>query len=326
VSGAETAIAVEIGGSALRIGIVDQSGNVLRSARTDSSGLRDQSSASKVLLDEIQSFLGGASVRDHAGIGIAMAGLVDNEARSMVLASNLGWRDFHMGDEIEAMTGMRVVVDKDTNMSAIGELHAGAGLSAVASAEAGRGLDSFIYASLGTGVGGSVIRDRKLLRGIGNRGGEFGHVYAGGDLLCGCGRRGCLETIAGGAWITRRARESVGSKMLDLAGGDAEKITPIVIVQAAEQGDPEAREILADAARAVGIALVNAVRMIYPEAVILGGSVGSVREFIFEPIRVFVEEVSVLPGTNLPPVRVHPAGLGDSAALIGAGLAVFEGS
>ena len=314
------AIAVEIGGSALRIGIVDRDGQVLRSARKDSSPLRDQSTASKVLLSEIGDFLGDESIRDHAGIGIAMAGLVDNETRAMVLASNLGWRDFRMGDEIENITGMTVLVDKDTNMSAIGELHAGVG----------KGLNSFIYAALGTGVGGAVVYDKKLHRGIGNRGGEFGHVYSGGDVLCGCGMRGCLETIAGGASISRRAREAVhkgtGSKILDLAGGEIDAITPVIVVQAAEQGDSSAKEILSDAARAVGIALTNAIRMIYPEAVILGGSVGSVREFIFEPVREYVESSSVLPGTNLPPVRVLPAGLGDSAALIGAGLSVSEWS
>jgi glucokinase len=312
-----TAIAVEIGGSVLRLGLVDRDGRIIRSARNESAALRDQTTASKVLLDYIRQFLGDQPIEDFAGIGIAMAGLVDNEARSMVLASNLGWRDFHMGDEIEATTGMTVIVDKDTNMSAIGELYAGAG----------RDLNSFIYAALGTGAGGAVIYDRRLVRGIGNRGGEFGHLYSCGDALCGCGSRGCLETIAGGAHISRRAREAVADgrspKMLGLAG-DVDAITPRTVVQAAEQGDDPALGILSDAAHAVGIGLLNSVRMIYPEAVILGGSVGSVREFIFDPVKEYVERMSVLPGTNLPPVKVLPAGLGDSAALIGAGLSVFQ--
>jgi glucokinase len=313
-----TAIAVEIGGSVLRLGLVDGDGRIIRSGRRESAALRDQTTASKVLLDYIREFLGSQPVEGFAGIGIAMAGLVDNEARSMVLASNLGWRDFRMGDEIEAMTGMTVIVDKDTNMSAIGELHAGAG----------RELNSFIYAALGTGAGGAVIYDRRLVRGIGNRGGEFGHLYSGGDVLCGCGSRGCLETIAGGAHISRRAREAIargrGRRILTLAAGSEHDVTPKTVVQAAEQGDDAALGILSDAARVVGIGLLNSVRMIYPEAVILGGSVGSVREFIFEPVKAFVEGGSVLPGTNLPSVKVLAAGLGDSAALIGSGLSVFE--
>ncbi len=312
------AIAVEIGGSVLRLGLVDRDGRIIRSDRKESAALRDQTTASKVLLDDIKAFLGDQQIEDFAGVGIAMAGLVDNEARSMVLASNLGWRDFHMGDEIEQMTGMRVVVDKDTNMSAIGEMHAGSG----------KGLNSFIYAALGTGAGGAVIYDRRLIRGIGNRGGEFGHLYSGGDVLCGCGSHGCLETVAGGAHISCRAREAIargrGRKILSLAAGDEHDITPRTVVQAAEQGDEAAVEILGDAAMAVAVGLLNAVRMIYPEAVILGGSVGSVQEFIFAPVKVYVETNSVLPGTNLPAVRVLAAGLGDSAALIGSGLSVFE--
>ena len=307
-------IGIEIGGSVLRIGLVSKDGKIVRSARKDSSALRDQSTASRILLDEITDFLGDRSCE---GIGIAMAGLVDNERRMMVLASNLGWRDFPLGDEIAELTGLPVVTDKDTNMAALGELHAGAG----------RGLSSFIYMTLGTGAGGSVIYDQRLIRGIGNRGGEFGHVYSGGDKVCGCGLTGCLETWAGAVWIGCRAREIVQSgcqsQMLSLAG-DIEDIDSRIVVQAAEQGDQPAKGILADAAEAVGVALLNAVRMIYPEAVIIGGSIGSIREFIFDPIKDFVETKSVLPRTGLPPVRVLPAELGDSAAMIGAGLSVFE--
>ena len=256
-------------------------------------------------------------IRDCAGIGVAAAGLVDNEARAMVLASNLGWRDFHLGDEIAESTNLPTVVDKDTNMAALGELAAGAG----------RGMSSFIYAALGTGVGGAVICDGKLLRGIGNRAGEFGHVFAGGSESCGCGLHGCLETIAGGASIGRRAKEAAGSgnksKILELADGVIDDISALTVVQAAEQEDELAREILEDAASAVGIALLNAVRMVYPEAVILAGRLGAVHEFIFQPVKEFVESESVFPGTNLPPVRVLPAGLGDTAAIVGAGLSVF---
>lgn len=310
------AIAVEIGGSVLRLGLVAKDGRIVRAARKESTALRDQTKAAGILLEDIKQFLGDQQVRDFAGIGIAMAGLVDNEARSMVLASNLGWRDFHLGDEIEDLTDMLTIVDKDTNLSAVGELHAGAG----------KGLNSFIFAALGTGAGGSVIYDKRLIRGIGNRGGEFGHVYSNGDVLCGCGSRGCLETIAGGSHISRRAREAVaegrGSRILELAGGDPNAITPVTVVQSADQGDEAALGILSDAAQAVGVALLNAVRMIYPEAVILGGSVGSVGKYIFDPVKDYVERMSVLPGTNLPSVKVLPAGLGDTAALIGAGFSV----
>lgn len=316
------ALGIEIGGSILRMGLVDSDGRIRHSMRASSSHLRDQSHAIELLLADVEGFLieVDADIRDCAGVGIAAAGLVDDESRRMVLASNLGWRDLEIGGPIESLTGLRTLVDKDTNMSALGELFAGAG----------RGLDSFIYASVGTGVGGGVIVGGRLLRGIGNRAGEFGHVFAGGSNVCGCGSVGCLETLAGGAWLARHAKAAVlgcdGALPSELAGGDLDTISACIVVQAAEEGDETARNILAQAAEALGIALLNAVRMIYPEAVILGGSIGAVREFIFEPVKAFVEANSILPGTGLPSVRVLQAGLGDSGAIVGAATSVFRAS
>lgn len=311
------ALGVEIGGTVLRMGIVTPEGKILRSYRGESASLRDQTSAARVLRARIDAFLSDSNVSlsDCAGIGIGAAGLVDNERRMMVLASNLGWRDFRLGDELEDMMGTLVLMDKDTNMAALGELFAGSG----------KDLDSFIYATLGTGVGGAVVYGRKLLRGIGNRAGEFGHVIAGGDQVCGCGSIGCLETIAGGMAIARRGREAgeAGSRIRDLVSGNLEDVTPLVVVRAADDGDPAAQDILSQAADAVGVALLNAIRMIYPQAVILGGSLGSVCR-IFSLVKVYVEQHSVLPGTNLRPVRVLHPGLGDSAAVIGSALSVFE--
>ncbi len=313
------ALGIEIGGSTLRMGLVDGSGKIRHSARTPSCHLRDQGHAVELLLADVEGFLidADAELSDCAGIGIAAAGLVDNEKRAMVLASNLGWRDLEIGGPIEDLTQIPTIVDKDTNMAALGELNAGAG----------RGLDSFIYASIGTGVGGCVISGGQVLRGIGNRAGEFGHLYAGGSEICGCGSCGCLETLAGGAWLARHAKEAIldgaGSVMTELANGNVEEISARTVVEAADDGDALAMEILARAADAVGVGLINAIRMIYPQAVILGGTVGSVRKFVFEPVKKFVESSSILPGTNLPPVQVLHAGLGDSAAIIGAALEVM---
>lgn len=307
------ALGIEIGGSALRMGLVDSDGRIRHSMRKSSSHLRDQSHAIELLLADMEGFLieADAELSDCAGIGVAAAGLIDYESRRMVLASNLGWRDLEIGGPIEELTGTRTVVDKDTNMAALGELAAGAG----------NGLDSFIYAAIGTGVGGSVISNGQILRGIGNRAGEFGHLAAGGNDLCGCGARGCLETLAGGAWMARHACEAVGDGSPSIMVG--QEITARTVVEAAEQEDRLAIEILSRAADAVGVALVNAIRMLYPQAVILGGSVGSVRKFLFDPVKELVESRSVLPGTDLPPVQVLHTGLGDSAAIIGAALSVF---
>jgi glucokinase len=315
------AVGIEIGGSVLRLGLIASDGRVLRSARKASAHLRDQSRAAGLLRTDIDSFLAESNVSpaDCAGIGIGMAGLVDNERRTMILASNLGWRDFHLGDEISSLTKVRTIVDKDTNMAAVGELAVGAGV----------GLRSFVYATLGTGVGGAVIYNGRLLRGIGNRAGEFGHVLLDGPEECGCGYRGCLETVAGGVAVAREARKALEggahSTIRDVVSGLLKDITAQTVVEAAENGDDVAHEILDRAAHATAVSLLNAIRMIYPEAVIIGGSLGT-STFVFESIREFVEANSVFPGTHLPPVRVFPAGLGDDAAIVGAGLSVFQGS
>ncbi|MCL6520621.1 MAG: ROK family protein [Armatimonadetes bacterium] len=309
------AIGVEIGGTTLRIGLVDEKGNVAHAIRLSSSDLYNQNTATERLIVHITEFLWEIqkSFDECNGIGIAAAGYVDNNAKTMVVASNLGWRNFALGREVEDLIGKPVVMDKDTNMAALGEFSVGAG----------RNLNSLIYVALGTGVGGAIIHEGRLLRGRRNSGGDFGHVFAGGDWKCGCGLVGCLETVAGGVAIARKAREAIeaGSKSIitDLVKNNPSDITAQTVAKASSEGDTLAQQILVEAGNAVGVALVNIIRMVGPEAVILGGSVGKVKE-IFETVKAYVEENSAFPGTDLPPVKVLPAALGDSAAIIGAGL------
>ncbi|MDI6827459.1 MAG: ROK family protein [Armatimonadota bacterium] len=315
MSAKKQAIGIEIGGTTLRIGLVDEKGNVRHAIRLPSSDLYNQSTATERLIVHVTEFLWEiqTSLDECIGIGIAAAGYVDDAAKKMVVASNLGWRNFPLGLEVESLIDKPVVMDKDTNMAALGELVVGAG----------RGLHSFIYVALGTGVGGAVIHEGKLLRGRKNSGGDFGHVYVGGTRKCGCGFVGCLETIAGGLAIAKQAREAIeaGSRSIiqDLVKNNLSDITAKTVAKASSEGDDLAREILTKAGNAVGIALVNTIRMVGPEAVIIGGSVGEVKE-IFESAKNYVEENSVFPDTDLPPVQVIPAELRDSAAIIGAGL------
>jgi len=319
MSRGDCAIAVEIGGTALRIGIVDREGHLSRSVRLPSSELYDQTQATERLLARITEFLWEArtSLDTCSGIGIAAAGYVDNEAKKMVVASNLGWRNFPLGIEVEDLTALPVAMDKDTNMAALGEL----------SARGAESPSSFIYAAIGTGVGGAIVHERQLLRGRKNSGGDFGHVHAGGSTKCGCGLTGCLETVAGGIAIARRARNEIAQGkptiMKDMVSGVVKDISAETVARAAELGDSLAEEILVEASKAVGIALVNVIRMVGTEAVIIGGSLG-VAEPVFTNIKDYVESNSVFPDTDLPKVQVLRASLGETSALVGAGLSVFN--
>ena len=190
------------------------------------------------------------------GVGVGAAGLTDRRSGTVLLASNLGWRDVPLRDLLSAaLGGARVDVDKDTNVAALAEARLGAG----------RTLRHFLYVTVGTGIGGGEVLDGRLYRGATGGAGDIGHVVVDpAGPRCGCGASGCVEVYASGAGIVDRARER------GLAAEDTE-----AVFRAAEQGDPAAADVVEAAADALGLALATYVNLNNPEAIIVGGGVAA---------------------------------------------------
>src|SRR5439155_18173945 len=187
------------------------------------------------------------------GIGVSAPGPVEFEAGRVVDAPNLpGWRNVPLASILSEQLGLPAFLENDANAAAVGEHRFGAG----------RGVQEIIYLTISTGIGGGLILNGQLYRGVDGTAGELGHVVVDpSGPLDDCGMRGCLEIMASGTAIARMAREAVEAENLVGAthasplrrAAEAGELTSKEVDQAAEAGDPAAREILARAAHYLAI-------------------------------------------------------------------------
>ena len=239
------------------------------------------------------------------GVGVGAAGLTDWRTGTVLLASNLGWRDVPLADLLSAaLDGARVVVDKDTNAAALAEARLGAG----------RAFRHFLYVTVGTGIGGGEVLDGRLYRGATGGAGDFGHVVVDpAGPRCGCGASGCVEVYASGAGIVDRARER---------GLTADDLTTEAVFRAAEQGDPAAAGVIESAADALGLALATYVNLNNPEAIIVGGGVAAAAPGYRERAERALKRRALPALADV--VDVLPTGLDGDAGALGGALLLSE--
>ncbi|MGI8467394.1 MAG: ROK family protein [Pyrinomonadaceae bacterium] len=247
-------------------------------------------------------------------IGIGCPAPLDIERGLVCSPSNLrDWIEFPLVKMIENTFDVKTLLDNDANVAALGEFYYGAG----------RGFENILYVTISTGIGGAIINRGKIIQGIGGAAGEIGHtiVMPTGGEICGCGGRGCLETVGSGKSIARRARERLASGgetslMRDLTGNDLNAITAEIVVEAVKRGDRIAQEIWDEACRFIAVGIGNAINLIAPEAVIIGGGVSSAGELLLEPLRKLLKEnVRLIPTEK---ISIKRAALGKDSGVCGA--------
>jgi glucokinase len=178
---------------------------------------------------------------------------------------------------------------------------------------------------VGTGIGGGLIIGGRIHRGAHRAAGEVGHTIVEPDgHRCGCGNRGCWETVASGTAITRDGRTAVTrhahSLIAELAGGDPAAVTGEMVTRAAREGDPAARGILTEVGTRLGEGIAGLVNVLDPEVVVIGGGVAAAGDLLLEPARHAYERTVQL--SPSPPLA--PAALGADAAAVGAALLALE--
>lgn len=235
-----------------------------------------------------------------AGIGVSFGGHVNVERG--VIARSLhvpGWDGFPLSDRLEGEFDAPVLVDNDANAGALGEWRFGAG----------RGYRNLFYVTVSTGVGGGWIIDNRLARGADGMAGEVGHMLIVPDgPMCSCGRRGCLEAVASGRAIARRAQEITGREQ-----------TAKDVAAAAGLGVEWAEVLVIEAAEKLGTGLGNVLCLMNPEIVVLGGGVTKSGDNYWRQVRT-AAAARALPGVQ---VEIVPAKYADEAPLYGA-LALAE--
>jgi glucokinase len=247
-----------------------------------------------------------------AAVGVSFGGPVDF-ARGVVRLSHHvpGWDNWPLRDQLRAELGAPVAVDNDANAGALGEWKFGAGREAV----------SLLYVTVSTGVGGGWVLGGRVYRGAEGMAGEIGHtVVDPSGPLCICGRRGCVEILACGPAIARRARErleaepAAGAPLRRLIQDDLDALTAEHVSRAAMEGDALAGEVLLAAARALGTGIGNALSLMNPQKVVLGGGVAKSGAAWWAEVR-RAARANTLPEIS---ADIVPAALGDDAPLWGA--------
>lgn len=254
-----------------------------------------------------------AAARTVEAIGVALPGHLSPDLRSTTTIPNIDgdWQGYPLADMLECATAKPVLLMNDARAFASAELALGSA----------RGHSDVVFMTMGTGIGGAIALGGTVLRGPGDKIGEIGHMTAapGGDR-CGCGARGCLETVAGGralatAWSRALASRGTGNE--DRSTGNRDRsATPEDLVQAARSGDTTARKILDTAATAVGTVLGSVLAQLGLSTVVAGGGVAPALDLMRPAIEPALRDRRRLIG----PVTLLAAALGPYAGAMGAAL------
>ena len=306
-------IGFDLGGTKMLGAVLDARFRVVAAARHKSKG----AAGARKGIDRIVATVGevleqaALSRRAVAGIGIGVPGFVDLERGVVLQAPNLGWRDVPLRKALEKRFGVPVVVANDVDAGTFGEYQFGAGQRA----------RCVVGVFPGTGIGGGCVYEGRVLRGRAVSCMEIGHIpVQPGGALCGCGRRGCLETVASRLAIAAEAAQAAyrgeAPYLLAHAGTDLSLIRSGVIHAAIKGGDKVVERIVRRAARHIGVALAGVVDLLAPDVIVLGGGLAE------EMPSLFVQEVESTLRKGVVDAfhdtfRVVPAQLGDYATVMG---------
>jgi glucokinase len=308
-------IGVDVGGTKVAAGFVNGHGEMgehLRVAMNPRGTAEEGFAAVTTALDTLFAHK-PVSENSQFPIGICAPGPLDPRTGVVLNPPNVPcWRDFPLAGEIERRYGLRARVDNDGNAAALAESLWGAG----------KGFGNIFYGCIGTGIGAGIILDGKIFHGRTGSAAEGGHVsidYHG--PRCNCGKLGCIEALASGTAIARRAREATaadairGAALLSLAGGDAAAIRSATVARAADAGDELAREILSDTIEYLAVWLGNIVDLLEPDVMILGGGVAEMFRPHFGEIQARMKNWCV--NARHGEIALVPAHYGENSGIAG---------
>ncbi len=304
-------IGVDVGGTKVLGGVVNEHGTVLAHARRDTprqGGSALTQAIADVALELMKDY-------DVSCVGISAAGLVSFDRKTMLATPNIaGWNGVNLDKELSALIGLPLVIENDANAAAWGEARFGAGLNE----------DHLMMLTIGTGIGGGMVVNGQLYRGAFGVAAEFGHMRVVPDgHLCGCGGRGCFEQYASGNALLRHAREAINASpevarnLLALGDGTVGGLTGKHITDAARHGDAVALAAFNTTAQWLGAGIASLSVVLDPACVVIGGGVIDAGEILLAPTRAAVERYMPFAGKH-PSPRIIAAELGNEAGLVGA--------
>jgi glucokinase len=256
------------------------------------------------------------------GIGIVAPGPIEPQRGEIIYAPNIpSLRNIPLAHIVKERYGLPSLAENDANAAGLAEALFGAGV----------GHRYVFYVTVSTGIGTGLVIDGQIYGGKDGMAVEAGHVTIDHHgPVCNCGRRGCIEAFASGTAITRRTREKLmrvpcpemrtgvdsTSRILELADGSLDKITPIIVSRAAREGDQLARDIIVETARHLSVWLGGMINIFDPNIIVIGGGVSLIGDMLFDVIRKETPKHSIIP--KAADVLIVPAKLENDVGILGA--------
>jgi glucokinase len=315
-------IGVDVGGTKVAAGLVDPSGEILchnRNPMVGNASAADGLASVVKAIETVSSQAAAVAGENNLirGVGICSPGPLDPKTGIVINPPNLPcWRNFPLAAELAQIYRVRVKVDNDANAAGLAETLWGSG----------RGYRNVFFATLGTGIGSAILLDGRIHHGRTGAAGEGGHMsidYKGPH--CGCGKPGCIEVLASGPAIARRARAKLesgrASSLLELASGN--NVSSEMVGKAAVAGDALASEVLHETVELLACWLGNIIDLLEPEVIIVGGGVASMLKPYFPEIVERLPEFAV--NERCQEIPLVSARYGEDAGIAGgAALCFYE--
>ncbi|GGK03294.1 glucokinase [Lentibacillus kapialis] len=309
-------IGVDVGGTTVKMGIIDNNGIILDKWEIPTNRTNSGESIVTDIWKSLSKRLNQYNISKEAveGIGVGAPGFIDGETGRVIEAVNIGWKNMPLSDNLQTISGMPVFVANDANAAVMGENWKGAGGN----------VKNLIALTLGTGVGGGIIVNGSILNGESGMAGEIGHTTVEtGGILCNCGRRGCLETIASATGMVNQAKvkmeqhpESLLAARYEVSGS----LTAKDIFELANEDDVPCNDIVAYTADVLGLAISNAATLINPSKILIGGGVSGAGEAFIQLIEKAFRQYALARVSDVCDVKL--AQLGNDAGVIGAAFLV----
>jgi len=309
-------LGIDIGGTKIAGGLVDDAGTVVDCLRRETPG-HAVAAVEQAIVDVVEE-LSHRAISESYGtcvaVGIGAAGWVSTDRSTVLFSPHLAWRNTPLRAHLAQRMSLPVWVDNDANAAAWAEYRFGAA----------RGHETAACVTLGTGIGGAVISAGRLQRGAFGVAGEWGHARVVPDgRRCVCGNRGCWEQYASGRALASAGQELIevapaaASALLASVDGDGGRLTGADVTSAAMAGDPAAIELVREVGTWLGEGMVTIAMIVDPSVLVVGGGVGALGELLLGPAR--ERFLATLPGRGYRPApEIVEASLGADAGMIGA--------
>jgi predicted NBD/HSP70 family sugar kinase/biotin operon repressor len=296
---AGVAIGVDFGKRHLRVAAADLSHAILAEAERPVHAEEPAEAGLDAAVSLVEDVMAEAGVTAHqvVGVGLGLPGPIDIRSGRVGSSSILpGWVGVRAADELGTRLSLPVEVDNDANLGALAELHWGAAA----------GRSNAVYLKVSTGIGAGLVLDGRLFHGSGGMAGEIGHAIVDEQgPVCRCGKRGCLETLAGAPALAELLEPRLGRS-----------ISTAELLSLATSGDSGARRVIADAGRHIGGVVATLCDLFNPELIVVGGELGRAGEVLLDPMREQVHR-NAIPATARD-VEIITGVLGPRAELLGA--------